>query len=143
MAAHRVHRIARNSSDSVAQLDTQARDNAVLAVFAASNVPLTDRQVCERLGQEDLNYARPSITNLLDEGRLVEHASVTCPTTRRRVRTCAPCEGAPIPRSKVIRTFRVPADVAEGMVRIARRSGLSAEAAVIAALQAHIRAEEA
>ena len=47
----------------------------------------TDRQIATLLGYSDLNRVRPRITELLQEGALIEHHATRCKVTRRLVRT--------------------------------------------------------
>lgn len=48
----------------------------------------TDREVLERVypGSGDLNMVRPRITELVDDGELIEDGRMKCPTTGKTVR---------------------------------------------------------
>lgn len=48
--------------------------------------PLTDREIVDTLGYRDMNACRPRVTELIEAGVLVEHDSVRCPVTGKRVR---------------------------------------------------------
>ena len=62
------------------------RQEAVLAVLRANGKPMTDREVCIALGSQDMNYARPAITRLVQDGDLEEIGDIACPVTGRHVR---------------------------------------------------------
>jgi len=48
--------------------------------------PMTDREIKKHLGYSDMNMVRPIVTNLRDDGLLIEIASVRCDETDRLVR---------------------------------------------------------
>lgn len=77
-----------NSVAAFRDLDLGKREALVLASFALSSCPLTDREVMERMGFAEPNSVRPRITALIERGLLYESRSVRCPTTGRTVRTC-------------------------------------------------------
>ncbi len=86
MAAHSAHQVHPNSALSYEQLDLAARAKLVAQAYQRSPIPMTDRQVVAWLGFDDMNCCRPIITNLLDEGVLVESDRVQCATTKKMVR---------------------------------------------------------
>ncbi len=90
MTAHATHRIAANSRISFAALDLGERRALVMAAYLLAGVPLSDREVAERLGMQDLNGCRPRITEMLIDGLLMEAGSIKCAETGRPVRTCVP-----------------------------------------------------
>lgn len=66
------------------------RRRAVLEVYQARpGLALTDRQVLAHLypGKDDLNMVRPRITELIEEGLLVETGRMKCLVTGKMVRT--------------------------------------------------------
>lgn len=48
---------------------------------------VTDRQVMQGLGYTDMNAVRPRITELINQGHLLEDDSIICPVTKKSVRT--------------------------------------------------------
>jgi hypothetical protein len=84
---HPTHHIHANTRASWRQLDLADRARDILAVLDEVGEPMTDRDICGRLGSPDMNYARPSITHMVQDGVLVEAGDVTCPVTGRTVRT--------------------------------------------------------
>jgi hypothetical protein len=76
-----------NSVESNKLFDKEAREALVVHIYeSARGTPLTDRQVLQRTGQEDMNYVRPSITGLIERGLAQEVGKALCPVTKRRVR---------------------------------------------------------
>ena len=84
-----------NSVASIRVLKVGGRHNRILQIFhiheskTGHSAALTDRQVKELGGFQDLNEARPRITELLSEeygGRLIEIGSIPDPTTHKMVR---------------------------------------------------------
>lgn len=49
---------------------------------------LTDRQVKNILGLEDMNSVRPRITEMIKKGVLMEESNTKCPITGKTVRIC-------------------------------------------------------
>jgi hypothetical protein len=85
-----VHDIHPNSIESYHET-TEARAkrrNDVFMAFIELGRPATDREICHRLGYSDMNAARPRITELVDEGELIEWGKVRDSLTGRRVRVC-------------------------------------------------------
>lgn len=77
-----------NSLLSWGDLEPAARHQMILAVYASSSKPLTDREVGKQLGFSDLNSVKPRISELINDfHRLMECASVIDATTNRTVRT--------------------------------------------------------
>ncbi len=77
-----------NSLSAFYSLKLGQRRAAVLAIYAASRAPLTDRQVMEALEATERNHVAPRTTELVDDGYLYEVDSVKCATTGKRVRRC-------------------------------------------------------
>ncbi len=75
-----------NSTASYWHFDKNTRRDAVLEAITGAGRPVTDRQICESLGSADMNYARPTITRLVDDGVLRECGNIRCPVTGRTVR---------------------------------------------------------
>lgn len=63
----------------------QRREAVYRALLA---LPRTDRQVMQALGFIDGNAVKPRISELRDDGWVVEVESVQCPVTGRKVRVC-------------------------------------------------------
>lgn len=74
-----------NSATARQTVNFTAREREVMAVLRDRG-PLTDREVMETLGQRDPNHVRPAITNMVQDGRLVEVGRVKCRVTGRPVR---------------------------------------------------------
>jgi hypothetical protein len=83
---HISHRMHEHSLWSHAAVDLSGRAAEVCAALRRRGEAMTDREVCTALGSQDMNFARPSVTKLIDDGVLAEVGKVTCPTTGRRVR---------------------------------------------------------
>lgn len=84
---HASHRMHANSLGCWHDLDTSEREALVLSVYAKSSVPLTDKEVMERLGFTDPNRVRPRCTGLRDAGVLKECGKAIDPESRKTVRT--------------------------------------------------------
>lgn len=82
---HKTHRMHENSLRSWRELDHETREYAVCDALRRFG-PMTDRQVCTKLGSADMNFCRPAITNLRDQGVIYEHSRTKCETTGRTVR---------------------------------------------------------
>ena len=78
--------IHQNSLFSWHQFDMPKRSRLVCKALAEIGHPETDRRLCHKLGQMDMNYVRPAITRLIDDEVLVEVGSVKDLTTNRTVR---------------------------------------------------------
>jgi hypothetical protein len=48
--------------------------------------PMTDREIMMRLNQVDPNYCRPRISDLIEDGVLIEAGEKVCPITGKTVR---------------------------------------------------------
>ena len=59
----------------------------IIECLRKAGEPLTDRQIKERLGKEDMNNVRPRISELIDFDFLIDHAERICPKTKVGVRT--------------------------------------------------------
>lgn len=116
-----------NSVESYAALPP-GREAAVLAAYRASTRHLTDREVATALGFADLNAVRPTITLLLENGRLLETGRRRCGVTQRPVRTCT------TPREGV-----APAAPRRSKLTVARNRAKRAQAALEAGDHAAVR----
>ena len=78
-----------NSIESYYTLDDKAvRQNMVLNVYKnAYPKSLTDREVANKLGFDDMNKARPRISELKEDKFLKECGKIKCPITNKKVRT--------------------------------------------------------
>lgn len=87
MGKHAKHDIHDNSRDSWREEKPRVygRRQQILSAFRTAGT-LTDRGVANFLGWEDMNKVRPRITEMVDDGTLVEVGSVYCQKTRRLVR---------------------------------------------------------
>ena len=65
------------------------RKRLIMDCIHLAGVPLTDRQILERIypNSDDMNRVRPRISELLKEGRLVEGVEVVDAVTKEPVRT--------------------------------------------------------
>jgi hypothetical protein len=86
MTKHTTHRIHPNSRESWQRFEPKTRAQQVLSVLRERSAPMTDREIANALGSQDMNYARPSVSRLIDEGKLRELPKVVCKTTGRKVR---------------------------------------------------------
>lgn len=86
MGTHAKHKMHDNSLTAWRTLDKETNEQAIYRIIKEHG-PLTDRQVCERMGTQDLNDARPYITRLLKAGALAEVGKVKCERTGYAVRT--------------------------------------------------------
>jgi hypothetical protein len=77
-----------NSVEAFRGLNKAGRRAAILGVYRNSSVPLTDREVAERLGFTDMNMVRPRITDLIDDKQVAEIYNVPDPVINRTVRCC-------------------------------------------------------
>lgn len=86
--SHDTHRMDDASLAAFATLDHAKRRTVVLCAFAKHG-PMTDRQCAKAIGAgDDLNAARPRITELLDGKLLVFAGRTRCPVTKKTVRVC-------------------------------------------------------
>lgn len=86
MSKHKSHVMHDNSMEAWWSYDGRTRKECVLLVLKVSGRPMTDREICLALGSQDLNYARPAITGLIQDGQLFEVDDVVCSATNRTVR---------------------------------------------------------
>lgn len=78
-----------NHPNSVAAwkaFDPGTRNRQVCETLAKAKRPVTDREIATKLGSQDMNYARPSITGLIDAGYVVQDGDAVCAVTHRTVR---------------------------------------------------------
>lgn len=92
-----------HSREAWRTLDLGNREKEICAVLEHHGV-MTDREICRALGKADMNYARPSITNLIEQGVLEEYDDVRCPETRMKVRRCYFGTGIPKAKPKTLQT---------------------------------------
>lgn len=78
--------IHENSILSWATFPDAGRCKAVRSIMKGIGRPATDREIATQAGQADMNWARPSITRLIDSGHLAEYGSKVCSVTGRTVR---------------------------------------------------------
>lgn len=64
------------------------REDLIVLAYKSVNEPLTDREVMEELGFDDMNTVRPTITRLVQEGVLKIAQHTVCPVTGKTVRCC-------------------------------------------------------
>lgn len=88
MICHPSHTMHGNSLDAYASTGLNAREIEVLSCIRAAGVPLTDRQVADRLGK-GRDYAQPRISDLIRKTVLAEVGRIACPVTNKRVRLVA------------------------------------------------------
>jgi len=62
------------------------RHKEILSLCLRQNQPLTDRQIKDLLGFEDMNSVRPRISELIDFKYLTVCGYVICPKTKEKVR---------------------------------------------------------
>lgn len=87
---HTEKNIHQNSIDAFHSIEDKAsRRQVVLDVFKRKQAPLTDRQVKNLLGFDDLNQVRPRLTELVKSGDLIEVGVMKCPFTGKKVRLTA------------------------------------------------------
>jgi hypothetical protein len=87
---HTEKQVHQNSIEAFHSIEDKAnRREVVLDVFKRKQAPLTDRQVKNLLGLDDMNLARPRISELVKSGDLVEMGSMKCPFTGKKVRLTA------------------------------------------------------
>lgn len=84
---HRNSQLAHAQEEANGRLGKRAA--TILKWLKANPRPYTDREVAARLGYPDMNCVRPRITELVQEGLLVEVDSVRCHITGKTVRRVA------------------------------------------------------
>jgi DNA-binding Lrp family transcriptional regulator len=70
----------------------KVRTEEVMEAFRLKDFPRTDREISRLLGYADMNAVRPRITELIEEGILIEAGKVKDPLTNRTVRVSIVCE---------------------------------------------------
>jgi hypothetical protein len=95
---HATHTIRNNSRASYAEFDADSRAGKVMHTLYNAECSMTDREIRDELGFQEMNQVRPTITHLLDSGHLVEAGQTICSTTNRVVRLVSLCHGPPVPR---------------------------------------------
>lgn len=78
--------VHKNSITSWRVFDHGTRKRNVCELLARSNRPVTDRELLDELGGDDMNLIRPGVTELIKLGIVVECGSVVCKKTGRTVR---------------------------------------------------------
>lgn len=97
---HTTHRMHENSIESWQVYKAKiagTRAEVVLDTYRVKG-SLTDREVRDLLGFQEMNSVRPSITHLLDIGYLIESGKTKCDTTGNTVRLCRAVRGQIKPR---------------------------------------------
>lgn len=89
MGSHHPHSEAARG-ELAAEGTLSRRKAQILRWMQANPQPWTDRQIAARLGYPDMNCVRPRITELIEQGLLVECDSIRCQVTNKRVRRTAP-----------------------------------------------------
>lgn len=79
-----------NSMLSSREVEKFNRRLTILEAFRKAKTPLTDRQVMKLCGFTDGNSVKPRITEMVEEGHLIEVGSEKDELTGRRVRLTAP-----------------------------------------------------
>ena len=64
------------------------RREQIFQVMRAEDRPMTDREVAHALGKRDLNYVRPRINEMVEDGLAREFGNVVCPESGKEVRQC-------------------------------------------------------
>lgn len=82
---HPTHKMHANSKAAWKTIKTSKRAQQILD-FASQHQPMTDRQLRNAMGFDDLNQVRPRVTELHDLGKMFEYATVKCSTTGKTVR---------------------------------------------------------
>ena len=82
---HKTHRMHENSHAAWREHNPSKREQAIIDYIRIRR-PMTDRQIKEGMGFEEMNQVRPAITAMHDAGRMFEYGSTTCPKTGRTVR---------------------------------------------------------
>lgn len=112
----------------------------ILVLFEFDQTPLSDRQIQLKLGMDERNAVSPTITDLLDSGKLVERGEIYCDYAKGMVKTVSPCDGEPVPRKRLIRTFTVNEELAKMLVHVAECEGYkSTDAYVLDLLKTQCR----
>ncbi len=78
-----------NSIAALQSLRIAERNVVVLATYADSAVPLTDREAMAIMGASEKNMVSPRVTELVRDGYLYEVDSVKCGVTKKTVRRCS------------------------------------------------------
>ena len=86
MTKHDTHSIHQNSVAAWKAFDPGTRARQVCEALAVALRPVTDREIATKLGSQDMNYARPAITGLIESGYVVEDGNTRCRVTGRTVR---------------------------------------------------------
>ena len=85
--------IHQNSIESFHSIkDKAARREVIFNVFKRKKAPLTDRQVVNILGFNDMNQVRPRLSELKDAGALIEIGKIKDDQTGKTVRLLALAE---------------------------------------------------
>lgn len=85
MGRHRMHQ---NSLDTWEEIEDGRTERAELIYDLLINrkSALSDREIADALGFDDMNMVRPRITELRDSRWVVEKGRIKCPVTRKPVR---------------------------------------------------------
>lgn len=82
---HAAHRMHANSLAGWDAYDPSPREKAIVE-YLSKRQPMTDREIRDGMGFNDLNQVRPRITEMHDKGVMFEYGIVECPVTGRAVR---------------------------------------------------------
>jgi len=83
-----IQQMHKNSLKAYGELKSTDRRALIFKVFEYLGYPLTDRDVKDVLGYSDMNYVRPRISELIDEGKIMECGTEIDHETKKHVRLC-------------------------------------------------------
>lgn len=86
-AQPRPQRIHPNTLAAFGTLDGATRDDEIRRALRRLGRPATDREILTACDRSDMNYVRPTITRLVQDGALREAGDTVCVVTGHRVRT--------------------------------------------------------
>lgn len=88
MSGHATHRTHANSETVLRDIHaSEDRRKEVLRAYEELDAA-TDREIARHLGHTDMNSVRPTITNLVNDGVLLEVGDRKCNVTHYTVRVC-------------------------------------------------------
>jgi len=76
-----------NSILSNRETERYRRRQVIIEIYRKANKPLTDREVRDLGGFREMNEVRPRITEMVNEGILLEFSQIFDKASRRTVRT--------------------------------------------------------
>ncbi len=77
-----------NSRKAYSEKDLTGDHLLIYSVYRQNDRLLTDRQVKQILGAEDMNEVRPRISELIEMKLLSQQGNTICPVTGKKVRIC-------------------------------------------------------